>query len=99
MVTAQVTSLLPLQNDGKLLWHFNTGQSFKRSPMVYMVDGHQRFAFTAGQTVISFGVDLPDHPALRQIILKTTAKSNLGLRYFQPDRRGIVDIGFQGIEI
>jgi alcohol dehydrogenase (cytochrome c) len=43
-------------NNGHLLWHFNTSQMFKGSPMTYTVDGHQRLAITAGQTVLSFGL-------------------------------------------
>lgn len=44
--------------DGKILWHFNTGQQFRGSPMAYSIDGHERLILIAGQTVISFG--LPD---------------------------------------
>jgi PQQ-dependent dehydrogenase (methanol/ethanol family) len=42
--------------NGSLLWHFNTGQSFKGSPMVYSIDGKERIVMIAGQTVISFGL-------------------------------------------
>jgi PQQ-dependent dehydrogenase (methanol/ethanol family) len=42
--------------DGKILWHFNTGQQFKGSPMAYTIDGKERLVFIAGQTVLSFGI-------------------------------------------
>jgi alcohol dehydrogenase (cytochrome c) len=42
--------------DGKILWHFNTGQSFKAGPMSYTIDGRQRLVLVAGQTVLSFGL-------------------------------------------
>jgi PQQ-dependent dehydrogenase (methanol/ethanol family) len=42
--------------DGKILWHFETGQQFKGSPMVYTIDGKERLVFVAGQTVLAFGI-------------------------------------------
>ena len=42
--------------DGKILWHFDTGQQFKGSPMAYTIDGHERLVLIAGQTVLSFGI-------------------------------------------
>jgi PQQ-dependent dehydrogenase (methanol/ethanol family) len=42
--------------DGKILWHFDTGQQFKGSPMAYTVDGRERLVLVAGQTVLSFGI-------------------------------------------
>ena len=42
--------------DGKILWHFNTGQQFKGGPMAYTIDGKQRLVLIAGQTVYSFGI-------------------------------------------
>ena len=42
--------------NGKLLWHFNTGQSFKAGPMTYMVDGKQYIGMTAGSTIMAFGL-------------------------------------------
>jgi alcohol dehydrogenase (cytochrome c) len=42
--------------DGRILWHFETGQQFKGSPMVYTIDGKERLVIVAGQTVLSFGV-------------------------------------------
>jgi len=42
--------------DGKLLWHFNTGQSFKAGPMTYMVDGKQYVATAAGSTILAFAL-------------------------------------------
>jgi alcohol dehydrogenase (cytochrome c) len=43
-------------NDGKLLWHFNTGQSFKGGPMTYTVNGAQYIAIAAGTTILTFGL-------------------------------------------
>jgi PQQ-dependent dehydrogenase (methanol/ethanol family) len=43
-------------NGGKALWHFETGQQFKGSPMSYSIDGKQRLVFIAGQTVLAFGI-------------------------------------------
>jgi len=42
--------------NGKLLWHFNTGQGFKGGPMTYLVDGTQYVATAAGSTVVAFAV-------------------------------------------
>ena len=42
--------------DGKILWHFDTGQQFKGSPMAYTIDGKERLVLIAGQTVLSFGI-------------------------------------------
>ncbi len=42
--------------DGKLLWHFNTSQSFKAGPMTYSLDGAQHVAIAAGSTILSFGL-------------------------------------------
>lgn len=42
--------------DGKILWHFDTGQQFKGSPMAYTIDGKERLVLVAGQTVLSFGI-------------------------------------------
>jgi alcohol dehydrogenase (cytochrome c) len=42
--------------NGKLLWHFNTGQSWKASPMTYTVDGNQYIGIAAGSTILAFGV-------------------------------------------
>ena len=41
---------------GQPLWHFNTGQSFKASPMTYAVDGVQYVAVCAGSDVFSFAL-------------------------------------------
>src|SRR4029453_851692 len=40
--------------NGKLLWHFNTGQSWKAGPMTYTVDGNQYIAMAAGTTIVAF---------------------------------------------
>ena len=42
--------------NGKILWHFETGQQFKGSPMTYTIDGHQRLVLIAGQTILSLGL-------------------------------------------
>jgi alcohol dehydrogenase (cytochrome c) len=41
---------------GKLLWHFNTGASWKSGPMTYSVDGKQYIAAAAGSTIVAFGL-------------------------------------------
>jgi len=41
---------------GKLLWHFNTGQSWKGGPMTYLVDGKQYIGVAAGNTILTFGL-------------------------------------------
>jgi Glucose dehydrogenase len=43
-------------SDGKPLWHFHTNQSWKSSPMTYMVDGRQYIGVTAGSQVVAFGL-------------------------------------------
>lgn len=40
--------------DGRPLWHFNTGQSFSASPMTYAVNGVQYVAISAGSDVFCF---------------------------------------------
>ena len=42
--------------DGKLLWHFNTGQSWKAGPMTYMVNGRQYIGVAAGSAILAFGL-------------------------------------------
>ena len=42
--------------NGKPLWHFNTGQPFSASPMTYAVDGMQYVAISAGSDVFSFAL-------------------------------------------
>lgn len=39
---------------GKTIWHFNTGQVWKASPMTYSVHGQQHVAIAAGGNIISF---------------------------------------------
>ena len=48
-IAADVTS-------GKLLWHFNTSQSWKAGPMTYMVDGKQYIGVAAGSTILAFSL-------------------------------------------
>jgi alcohol dehydrogenase (cytochrome c) len=43
---------------GKPLWHFQTSQLWKASPMTYMFDNKQYVAVAAGSNIIAFG--LPD---------------------------------------
>jgi PQQ-dependent dehydrogenase (methanol/ethanol family) len=42
--------------NGKLLWHFNTGQSWRAGPMTYTVDGNQYVAMAAGSTILTFSL-------------------------------------------
>jgi alcohol dehydrogenase (cytochrome c) len=42
--------------DGKLLWHFNTGQSWKAGPMTYLIDGEQYIGVAAGDMILAFGL-------------------------------------------
>jgi PQQ-dependent dehydrogenase (methanol/ethanol family) len=41
---------------GKPVWHFNTGQTWKASPMTYMIDGKQYVGVAAGSTIMAFGL-------------------------------------------
>lgn len=41
---------------GRLLWHFQTSQLWKASPMTYSVDGKQLLAVAAGGSIIAFGL-------------------------------------------
>jgi alcohol dehydrogenase (cytochrome c) len=41
---------------GKVLWHFNTGQTIRASPMTYAVDGVQYVVVSAGSDVFSFSL-------------------------------------------
>jgi len=41
---------------GKMLWHFNTGQTMRASPMTYAIDGVQYVAIAAGSDVFSFAL-------------------------------------------
>jgi alcohol dehydrogenase (cytochrome c) len=41
---------------GKRLWHFNTGQVWKASPMTYAMNGQQYIGVVAGSTVMVFGL-------------------------------------------
>lgn len=42
--------------NGRILWHFDTGQQFKGSPIAYIIDGKERLVMIAGQTVLAFGI-------------------------------------------
>jgi alcohol dehydrogenase (cytochrome c) len=41
---------------GKTLWHFNTGQQWKASPMTYVTAGVQYVSIAAGGNVLAFRV-------------------------------------------
>lgn len=41
---------------GKPLWHFNTSQRFKASPMTWMLDGRQYIGVEVGSTILTFGL-------------------------------------------
>ncbi len=43
-------------HNGKLLWHFNAGQSWKAGPMTYLVDGRQYLGMAAGSTIMAFAL-------------------------------------------
>jgi alcohol dehydrogenase (cytochrome c) len=45
---------------GSSLWHFETGQSPKASPMTYMVNGRQFVAIASGASILAFA--LPGRP-------------------------------------
>jgi alcohol dehydrogenase (cytochrome c) len=52
---AQSFEAVDAQN-GKPLWHFNTGQDMSASPMTYAVGGKQYVAVAAGSDVLSFAL-------------------------------------------
>jgi PQQ-dependent dehydrogenase (methanol/ethanol family) len=41
-------------SNGKLLWHFNTSQTWKAGPMTYLADGEQYVGVAAGSMVLAF---------------------------------------------
>jgi alcohol dehydrogenase (cytochrome c) len=41
---------------GRPLWHFHTNQTWKASPMTYLVDGKQYVAVAAGSNLLAFGL-------------------------------------------
>jgi alcohol dehydrogenase (cytochrome c) len=41
---------------GRPLWHFNTGQTMRASPMSYSVDGVQFVTIAAGSDIFSFSL-------------------------------------------
>jgi PQQ-dependent dehydrogenase (methanol/ethanol family) len=41
---------------GETLWHFNTGQEWRASPMTYVVNGRQHVAIAAGGNILSFAL-------------------------------------------
>jgi alcohol dehydrogenase (cytochrome c) len=43
-------------SNGKLLWHFNTGQRLTAGPMTYVVGGNQYIGFAAGNTILAFSL-------------------------------------------
>jgi alcohol dehydrogenase (cytochrome c) len=43
-------------NSGKTLWHFDTGQEWRASPMTYLVNGRQHVAIASGSNIISFAL-------------------------------------------
>ena len=42
--------------NGRALWHFNTGQTFRASPMTYAVDGEQYVAVAGESEIFSFAL-------------------------------------------
>jgi len=47
---------------GRVLWHFNTGQLMRASPMTYSVDGVQYVAIAAGSDVFCFSLSADSLP-------------------------------------
>jgi PQQ-dependent dehydrogenase (methanol/ethanol family) len=41
---------------GETLWHFDTGQEWRASPMTYIVNGRQHVAIAAGGNILSFAL-------------------------------------------
>jgi PQQ-dependent dehydrogenase (methanol/ethanol family) len=41
---------------GQTLWHFDTGQEWRASPMTYLVNGRQHIAIAAGGNILSFAL-------------------------------------------
>ncbi len=41
---------------GKALWHFNTNETWRASPMTYMVDGKQFIGAASGSNIIAFSL-------------------------------------------
>ena len=41
---------------GQTLWHFDTGQEWRASPMTYMVNGRQHVAIASGGNILSFAL-------------------------------------------
>ncbi len=41
---------------GATLWHFNTGNPWKASPITYMVNGRQYVAIASGGNIVAFGL-------------------------------------------
>jgi alcohol dehydrogenase (cytochrome c) len=44
--------------NGKTLWHFDAGSTWKASPMTYTVAGRQYIAIASGANILAFA--LPD---------------------------------------
>jgi alcohol dehydrogenase (cytochrome c) len=41
---------------GRTLWHFESGQPWKASPMTYLINGRQHVAIASGNHILSFGL-------------------------------------------
>jgi alcohol dehydrogenase (cytochrome c) len=41
---------------GAVLWHFDTGQSWRAGPMTYAIDGRQYICVAAGSTILAFAL-------------------------------------------
>jgi len=41
---------------GRTLWHFESGQSWKASPMTYAINGQQYVAIAGGNSILSFAI-------------------------------------------
>jgi alcohol dehydrogenase (cytochrome c) len=52
---AQSFEAVDAQN-GKPMWHFNTGQDMSASPMTYAIDGRQYVAIAVGSDIFTFAL-------------------------------------------
>jgi alcohol dehydrogenase (cytochrome c) len=41
---------------GRYLWHFDSNQPWKASPMTYAIDGRQYIAIASGSNILSFSL-------------------------------------------
>jgi PQQ-dependent dehydrogenase (methanol/ethanol family) len=56
---------------GRTLWHVETGQQWRASPMTYMVNGRQYVAIAAGSNVLSFALPERENSTRLRVAPKT----------------------------